>query len=158
MAVEAGASELVKVVALLGAAVVMVPLFRRLGLGSVLGYFAAGLAIGPFGFGWFSDPQAILHTAELGVVMFLFVIGLEMRPSHLWSLRNEIFGLGTLQIVVCGTVLTGVCMLLGFPLPVAFIGAAGFLYPDLQSSAIAAVGTVVVHGALWVNRRRQAAG
>ena len=88
MAVEAATSELVKVVALLGAAVVMVPLFRRAGLGSVLGYFAAGLAIGPFGLGWFSDPQAILHTAELGVVMFLFVIGLEMRPSHLWSLRK----------------------------------------------------------------------
>jgi hypothetical protein len=101
MAVEAATSELVKVVALLGAAVVMVPLFRRAGLGSVLGYFAAGLAIGPFGLGWFSDPQAILHTAELGVVMFLFVIGLEMRPSHLWSLRKEIFGLGTLQIVTC---------------------------------------------------------
>ncbi len=133
MAVEAGASELVKVVALLGAAVVMVPLFRRLGLGSVLGYFAAGLAIGPFGFGWFSDPQAILHTAELGVVMFLFVIGLEMRPSHLWSLRREIFGLGTLQIVVCGAVLTGVCMLFGFPLAVAFIGAAGFV---LTSTAV----------------------
>ncbi len=133
MAVEADASELVKVVALLGAAVVMVPLFRRLGLGSVLGYFAAGLAIGPFGFGWFSDPQAILHTAELGVVMFLFVIGLEMRPSHLWGLRNEIFGLGTLQIVVCGAVLTGVCMLFGFPVNVAFIGAFGFV---LTSTAV----------------------
>ncbi|WP_137189280.1 monovalent cation:proton antiporter-2 (CPA2) family protein [Stenotrophomonas rhizophila] len=133
MAVEAGASELVKVVALLGAAVVMVPLFRRLGLGSVLGYFAAGLAIGPFGFGWFSDPQAILHTAELGVVMFLFVIGLEMRPSHLWGLRNEIFGLGTLQIVVCGALLTGVCMLFGFPVNVAFIGAFGFV---LTSTAV----------------------
>ena len=133
MAVEAGASELVKVVVLLGAAVVMVPLFRRLGLGSVLGYFAAGLAIGPFGFGWFADPQAILHTAELGVVMFLFVIGLEMRPSHLWSLRNEIFGLGTLQIVVCGAVLTGVCMLLGLPINVAFIGAFGFV---LTSTAV----------------------
>jgi len=133
MAVEAGASELVKVVALLGAAVVMVPLFRRLSLGSVLGYFAAGLAIGPFGFGWFSDPQAILHTAELGVVMFLFVIGLEMRPSHLWGLRNEIFGLGTLQIVVCGAVLTGVCMLFGFPVNVAFIGAFGFV---LTSTAV----------------------
>ncbi len=133
MAVEAGASELVKVVALLGAAVVMVPLFRRLGLGSVLGYFAAGLAIGPFGFGWFSDPQAILHTAELGVVMFLFVIGLEMRPSHLWGLRNEIFGLGTLQIVVCGAVLTGVCMLFGLPVNVAFIGAFGFV---LTSTAV----------------------
>ena len=96
MAVEsATGDQLVRVVALLGAAVVMVPLFRRLGLGSVLGYLAAGLLIGPFGLGWFSDPQAILHVAELGVVMFLFVIGLEMRPSHLWSLRGEIFGLGS---------------------------------------------------------------
>ena len=98
MAVEAATSELVKVVALLGAAVVMVPLFRRAGLGSVLGYFAAGLAIGPFGLGWFSDPQSILHTAELGVVMFLFVIGLEMRPSHLWSLRKESWSAEAFQV------------------------------------------------------------
>ncbi len=134
MAVEGGAgSELVKVVALLGAAVVMVPIFRRLGLGSVLGYLAAGLMIGPFGFGWFADSQAILHVAELGVVMFLFVIGLEMRPSHLWSLRGEIFGLGALQIGVCTLVLTGVSLLLGFSLPVAFVGAAGFV---LTSTAI----------------------
>ena len=103
---EAGANDLVKVVALLGAAVVAVPLFRRLGLGSVLGYLAAGLAIGPFGLGWFSDPQAILHVAELGVVMFLFVIGLEMQPSRLWSLRKEIFGLGVAQVAVCGALLT----------------------------------------------------
>ena len=116
MAVEGVAgSELVKVVALLGAAVVMVPVFRRLGLGSVLGYLSAGLLIGPFGLGWFSDPQAILHVAELGVVMFLFVIGLEMRPSHLWSLRREIFGLGALQIATCTAVLTGVAMLCGLP-------------------------------------------
>ncbi|WP_329842528.1 monovalent cation:proton antiporter-2 (CPA2) family protein [Stenotrophomonas sepilia] len=133
MAVEAATSELVKVVALLGAAVVMVPLFRRAGLGSVLGYFAAGLAIGPFGLGWFSDPQAILHTAELGVVMFLFVIGLEMRPSHLWSLRKEIFGLGTLQIVTCALVLTGIAKLFGLPWQVAFIGATGFV---LTSTAV----------------------
>jgi len=134
MAVEAAtSSELVKVVALLGAAVVMVPLFRRFGLGSVLGYFTAGLAIGPFGLGWFSDPQAILHTAELGVVMFLFVIGLEMRPSHLWSLRREIFGLGTAQIVTCALVLTAVAKLFGFPWQVAFIGAAGFV---LTSTAV----------------------
>ncbi|QNR96035.1 cation:proton antiporter [Stenotrophomonas sp. 169] len=134
MAVEAAASsELVKVVALLGAAVVMVPLFRRFGLGSVLGYFTAGLAIGPFGLGWFSDPQAILHTAELGVVMFLFVIGLEMRPSHLWSLRKEIFGLGTAQITVCAIVLTLVAKLFGLPWQVAFIGATGFV---LTSTAV----------------------
>jgi len=133
MAVEGTGSELVKVVALLGAAVVMVPLFRRLGLGSVLGYLCGGLLIGPFGLGWFTDPQAILHLAELGVVMFLFVIGLEMRPSHLWSLRGEIFGLGTLQITVCTAALTGVAMLLGLPPKTAFIGAAGFV---LTSTAI----------------------
>ena len=133
MAVETDSTELVKVVALLGAAVVAVPIFRKLGLGSVLGYLAAGLVIGPFGLGWFSDPQAIRHVAELGVVMFLFVIGMEMRPSHLWSLRHEIFGLGTLQIVLCTTALTGVGLAFGFPLPVAFIGAAGFV---LTSTAI----------------------
>ena len=73
---------------------VAVPLFRRLGLGSVLGYLAAGLAIGPFGLRLISEPESILHVAELGVVMFLFVVGLEMRPSRLWGLRREIFGLG----------------------------------------------------------------
>ena len=76
-------SELVSVVTLLGAAVVAVPLFKRIGLGSVLGYLAAGLVIGPFGLKLFNDPQAIIHIAELGVVMFLFIIGLEMKPSHL---------------------------------------------------------------------------
>ena len=86
MAVEAHGSDLVRVVALLAAGVVAVPLFKRIGLGSVLGYLSAGLLIGPFGLGLFSDPQAILHVAELGVVMFLFVIGLEMQPSRLWSL------------------------------------------------------------------------
>ncbi|GHH51170.1 monovalent cation:proton antiporter-2 (CPA2) family protein [[Pseudomonas] boreopolis] len=126
-------SNLTSVVALLGAAVVAIPLFRRLGLGSVLGYLAAGLAIGPFGLGWFEDPQSILHVAELGVVMFLFVIGLEMRPSHLWSLRGEIFGLGTLQIATCGVVLTGIAMLLGFEPSVAFIAASGFV---LTSTAV----------------------
>ena len=133
MAVEGSAGDLVKVVTLLGAAVVAVPLFKRLGLGSVLGYLAAGLAIGPFGFGLFTDPQTILHTAELGVVMFLFVIGLEMRPSHLWSMRRDIFGLGSLQVVVCGILLTGVGMAFGFPLAVSFVCAMGFV---LTSTAI----------------------
>ena len=93
MAGASAGSDLLPVVMLLGAAVVAVPLFKRLGLGSVLGYLAAGLAIGPFGLAWFNNPQTILHTAELGVVMFLFLIGLEMRPSHLWNLRRAIFGL-----------------------------------------------------------------
>ncbi|MEP7043181.1 MAG: monovalent cation:proton antiporter-2 (CPA2) family protein [Dokdonella sp.] len=132
MAVES-AGDLVGVVALLGATVVMVPIFRRLGLGSVLGYLAAGLLIGPFGFGWFSEPQAILHVAELGVVMFLFVIGLEMQPTHLWNLRRDIFGLGALQISVCAVMLTTVGLLFGMSLAASFIGAMGFV---LTSTAI----------------------
>lgn len=128
-----GANELLKVVGLLGAAVVMVPLFRRLGLGSVLGYLTAGLLVGPFGLRWFNDPQAVLHLAELGVVLFLFVIGLEMRPSHLWSLRRQIFGLGALQIAACAGVLSLVGLALGLAPMAAFIGAMGFV---LTSTAI----------------------
>ena len=112
MAAEGNASQLVGIVTLLGAAVVAVPLFKRLGLGAVLGYLAAGLAIGPYGLGLVTDAQTILHVAELGVVMFLFVIGLEMKPSHLWDLRGQIFGLGSLQVVVCALLLTGVGMAL----------------------------------------------
>lgn len=134
MSAEAHAQDLVQVVTLLGAAVLAVPLFRRLGLGSVLGYLVAGLLIGPFGFGWFTDSQSILHVAELGVVMFLFVIGLEMRPSHLWSLRRDIFGLGSLQILVCTALLTGILHFV-FQLSwvAAFIGGMGFV---LTSTAI----------------------
>ena len=111
---EAHGNELLRVVALLAAGVVAVPLFRRLGLGSVLGYLAAGLVIGPFGLKLFTDPQAILHVAELGVVLFLFLIGLEMRPSHLWRLRREIFGLGVAQVFACGALLTLLCVAAGF--------------------------------------------
>lgn len=132
MAAEQG-TELVKVVTLLAAGVVAVPLFKRLGLGSVLGYLAAGLAIGPFGLGFFSEAQTILHVAELGVVMFLFVIGLEMQPTKLWALRRQIFGLGLMQVVACGAVLTGVGVLAGLKASVAFIAAMGFV---LTSTAI----------------------
>ena len=133
MAAEASGSELVQVVALLGAGVVAVPIFRRAGLGSILGYLAAGLVIGPFGFGIFTDPGAILHVAELGVVMFLFIIGLEMRPSRLWGLRREIFGLGAPQAGACAAALTGVGLLGGFPVAVSFVAGAGFV---LTSTAI----------------------
>lgn len=133
MAGENGGSDLLQVVMLLSAAVVAVPLFKRLGLGSVLGYLAAGLAIGPFGLAWFTDPHTILHTAELGVVMFLFLIGLEMRPSHLWGLRRSIFGLGSLQVVVCGALMTLVGMGFGFSWQVSLISAMGFV---LTSTAI----------------------
>lgn len=126
-------NELIQVVTLLGAAVVAVPFFKRIGLGSVLGYLAAGLVIGPFGIGLFDNPNAILHVAELGVVMFLFVIGLEMQPSHLWGMRKDIFGLGSAQIIVCTAVLTLVGMAFGFSPTVSFISGMGFV---LTSTAI----------------------
>ncbi|MDO7436068.1 monovalent cation:proton antiporter-2 (CPA2) family protein [Acinetobacter nosocomialis] len=133
MSSEAHSISLIAPVVLLAAAVIAVPIFKRIGLGSVLGYLIAGLIIGPFGFAFFQDSTAILHIAELGIVMYLFVIGLEMQPSHLWSLRREIFGLGTLQIIICALALTGVGLLFGFTWQVAFIGAAGFV---LTSTAI----------------------
>ena len=120
-------------VALLAAMVVAVPLFKRFGLGAVLGYLAAGLIIGPFGFGLIKDAEAVLHVAELGVVMFLFIIGLEMRPARLWSLRKEIFGLGLLQVLACGALLTGAALLAGLTGPAAVIAGFGFA---LSSTAI----------------------
>ncbi len=130
---EASGTELGQVVALLATAVVAVPIFRKLGLGSVLGYLAAGLLIGPFGLRLFTDPEAILHTAELGVVMLLFLIGLEMRPKKLWSLRKEIFGLGLAQVATATGLLTLLGVVLGLPPVVAVIGGAGFV---LSSTAV----------------------
>jgi len=128
-----GGLELGHAVALLAVAVVAVPLFRRLGLGSVLGYLAAGLLVGPWGIGLVREPEAILHVAELGVVMFLFIIGLEMRPARLWSLRREIFGLGALQVTACLALLAGAAMMAGLAWPAALIAGAGFA---LSSTAI----------------------
>ena len=128
-------SELIQVVALLGAGVVAAPVFIRLGLGSVLGYLAAGVLIGPFGLKIFTNPQAILHVAELGVVMFLFLIGLEMQPSRLWGLRREIFGLGAAQVLLCGLLLTFVGMFFGLAPIMAFFAAMGFV---LTSTAVVA--------------------
>lgn len=125
--------DLIPVVALLGAAVIAVPLFKRLGLGSVLGYLAAGLLLGPSGIGLINDPESVLTTAELGVVMFLFIIGLEMEPAKLWALRKQIFGLGVIQVATCGALLTGIGVLLGFAPAVAFVFGMGFV---LTSTAI----------------------
>lgn len=133
MSAEADSISLISPVILLTAAVIAVPVIKRLGLSSVLGYLIAGLIIGPFGLAFFYDSAAILHIAELGIVMYLFVIGLEMRPSHLWSLRKEIFGLGTLQIIACSVGLTGVGLVYGYSWQVSFVCAAGFV---LTSTAI----------------------
>ena len=114
--------DLLQVVALLAAGVIAVPIFKRAGLGSVLGYLAAGLAIGPFGFRLIDDPESILAVSELGVVLFLFIVGLEMEPSRLWALRKQIFGLGVGQVVLCGALLTAVgVFLLHMPPAVAVV-------------------------------------
>ena len=133
MSAEATSISLLSPVILLTAAVISVPLIKRLGLSSVLGYLIAGLIIGPFGLAFFYDSASILHVAELGIVMYLFVIGLEMRPSYLWSLRKEIFGLGALQISAGSLGLTAVGLVYGYSWQVSFVCAAGFV---LTSTAI----------------------
>ena len=121
-------------VVLMGAAVVAVPLFRRLGLGSVLGYFAAGVLVGPSVLRLFTDAQAILHFSELGVVMFLFVIGLELRPQKLWAMRGQIFGLGLAQVFAATAALTAAgAAIFALPGPAAFVAGAGFV---LSSTAV----------------------
>ena len=133
MAVEHQGVALLPVITLLAAGVIAAPLFKRLGLGAVLGYLAGGVAIGPFGLKVFSDPGAILQVAELGVVMFLFLIGLEMHPSRLWSMRRQIFGLGLAQVSACAVALTAVGVLTGYPVAPSFVAGAGFV---LTSTAI----------------------
>lgn len=112
--------------ALLLASVLFVPLFKRAGLGTVLGYLAVGMLIGPFGVELVRDPDNLMHTAELGVVLLLFVIGLELKPSRLWALRRSVFGLGAMQMVAAATAL-----------------AAGGLYLGLSLSAAALVGIIL---------------
>jgi glutathione-regulated potassium-efflux system ancillary protein KefC len=103
----------------LGSAALIVPIAVRLGLGSVLGYLIAGCIIGPWGLRLVTDAEAILHFAEIGVVLMLFVIGLELDPQRLWKLRASVFGGGALQMVVCGVLIGLFCMLLGMRWQVA---------------------------------------
>jgi glutathione-regulated potassium-efflux system protein KefB len=118
--------NLVTIVILLGAAVLAVPLAKRAGLGSVLGYLAAGIVIGPAALGLVTDVDAMLHVSEFGVVMLLFLIGLELKPSRLWVMRHTVFGIGGVQVIVTAAVLTAVGhWVLGFALPIAVIGGFG---------------------------------
>ncbi len=94
----------VDAIVLLSGAVIAAPLFKRFGMGTVLGYLGAGVVIGPV-IGFIREPEEMLHFAELGVVMLLFIIGLELKPSRLWAMRYDIFGLGTLQVVASGLLL-----------------------------------------------------
>jgi glutathione-regulated potassium-efflux system ancillary protein KefC/glutathione-regulated potassium-efflux system protein KefB len=97
----------------LAASVLMVPVARKLGLGSVLGYLLAGVLIGPFGLRLIDDVAAILNFSEFGVVLFLFIIGLELQPSRLWVLRHQVFGLGSTQVLLTALAVAGIAIAIG---------------------------------------------
>jgi len=139
----AGAASLVlrDGVILLGAAMLFVMLFRRFGLGAVLGYLVAGALVGPQGLGLVSNPGEMLHVADFGIVLLLFLVGLELHPSRLWRLRHEIFALGLLQVTLAGLAITGLVFVatgfslaasLAIGLPLALSSTAQVL-PSLQS-------------------------
>jgi monovalent cation:proton antiporter-2 (CPA2) family protein len=114
-------------------AVIVVPLFRRMQLGAVLGYLAAGAIIGPWGLGLIADADATLNFAEMGVVLLLFLIGLELEPSRLWALRHPVFGLGGAQVVVTGIALTGIAVWLNLSWQAAIVVGLGLA---MSSTAI----------------------
>ena len=115
------------------ATVIAVPLFRRFKLSAVLGYLAAGIVIGPWGLGLFEDVESILHFAEFGVVLLLFVIGLELQPSRLWVMRHAVFGAGAAQVVLTTAALVLVMRALGQPWPAALVIAFAL---SLSSTAL----------------------
>src|SRR5688572_28812222 len=105
----------------LAAGVIAVPLFKRIGLGSVLGYLAAGMAIGPWGLKLIGEPETVLHFAEFGVVLILFLIGLDLDPQRLWALRRQILGMGGVQLPISAGVAGMVAWMLGVSPSVAFV-------------------------------------
>ncbi|HEY8067713.1 MAG TPA: monovalent cation:proton antiporter-2 (CPA2) family protein [Burkholderiales bacterium] len=117
----------------LAAGVIVVPIFKRLGLGSVLGYLVAGVAIGPWGLSLVSAPEAILDFAEFGVVLLLFLVGLELNPARVWQLRKPIFGMGATQVAVTVVVVAAAAWALGAPPRVALVVGMGFA---MSSTAI----------------------
>ena len=127
-------SWLLNSVIYLSAAVIVVPLSRALGLGAIIGYLAAGMAIGPWGLGLVSNVEDILHFAEFGVVLMLFLVGLELEPRRLWALRRPIFGWGSAQVLGCTVALAAAGYALGVAWPVALVAALGLA---LSSTAIA---------------------
>ncbi len=125
---------LIQALIYLGSAALIVPIAVRLGLGSVLGYLIAGCLIGPWGLRLVTDAESILHFAEIGVVLMLFVIGLELDPQRLWKLRASVFGGGVLQMAACGLALGGFCVALGLSWKIAVLIG---LTLALSSTAIA---------------------
>jgi glutathione-regulated potassium-efflux system ancillary protein KefC len=130
---EHGTSWLQASLIYLGAAVLAVPLARAVGLGSIIGYLAAGIAIGPWGLKFVTDPQTMLHAAEFGVVLMLFLVGLELEPRRLWALRRPIFGWGTVQLVGSTALLTAIGIALGIDWRLALVASLGLA---MSSTAI----------------------
>ena len=127
---------------MLGAALIFVTLFRKLGLGATLGYIVGGAVIGPYALGLIADPDAVMRVSEIGIAFLLFLVGLELNPSRLWRLRNDIFGLGLAQVVLCGVALSALIYLclglslaasLALGLPLGLSSTAQVL-PMLRSS------------------------
>ncbi len=120
---------LIQAATYLGAAAIAVPIFNRFKLGSILGYLAAGVAVGPFGLNLLHQEEGVFHIAELGVVLFLFVIGLELSLSRLWSMRQQIFGLGAAQMVLTGGLIASVFVVVDvMPVPAAAIAGLSFAF------------------------------
>ena len=118
----------------LAAAVIAVPVAKKLGLGAIIGYLAAGMAIGPWGLKLVTNVQDILHFAEFGVVLMLFLVGLELEPKRLWDLRRPIFGWGSAQVAACAAIIMGVAMAFGVDWKIALVAGLGLA---LSSTAIA---------------------
>ena len=118
----------------LAAAVIFVPLFSRFGLGSVLGYLAAGIVIGPWGFKFIGDIESIFHFSEFGIVLLLFIIGLELQPTRLWTLRRSVFGLGGAQVALSTVALAAVALMLGVQSTAGVVAGFGLA---MSSTAVA---------------------
>jgi len=127
-------SLLQSVFVFLAAACLLVPISKLSGLGSVIGYLIAGVIIGPFVLGFISEPETILHFSEFGVVMMLFLIGLELQPKHLWEMRGKLLGLGGLQVGITTALVTLAALALGRPLGEAIVIGMALA---LSSTAIA---------------------
>jgi len=117
----------------LGAGIIAVPVFTRLGAGAVLGYLVAGIAIGPWGLRLITEASTVLHFAELGVVLLLFLVGLELNASRVWQLRRAIFGLGAVQLVLTAAAVAAIAVALGQSVTLGLIAGMGFA---MSSTAI----------------------
>jgi glutathione-regulated potassium-efflux system ancillary protein KefC/glutathione-regulated potassium-efflux system protein KefB len=124
---------LIQIAIFLCSAILIVPLSRKLGLGAVLGYLGAGMLIGPWGLKLIDDVEAIVRISEFGVILLLFIIGLELQPSRLWVLRRQVFGLGGAQVLATGAVLGGIALALGWSWQAALVAGVGLA---LSSTAL----------------------